>query len=32
MSYTGVDDIRLIIPGLSFLPTEINYIHYFDST
>jgi len=32
MSYRGVVDIRLIIPGLSFVPTEINFIQYSDST
>jgi hypothetical protein len=32
MSYAGVVDIRLIIPDPSFVPTEINYIQYSDST
>lgn len=32
MSYAGVVGIRLIIPGLSFVPTEINYMQYSDST
>jgi len=32
MSYGGVVEIPLIIPGPSFVPTEINYIQYSDST